>query len=100
MIDNLTWQINDVEPDAKTTVSFQVKVTGSNGTLINKGKILEGENTYETNIVTNPVSDEPPKTGDDSNMIGLLSVMGLSMVGFWAALAFVQQNRKEEYFEQ
>ena len=53
----LTWKFTNVEADAVITVSFQVKVADTGVTIANKGTVLEGSNTYETNEVTNPVDE-------------------------------------------
>ncbi len=58
----LSWTINEVAPDATVTVSFRVKVEDTNVTVINDATVLEGENEYQTNIVTNPVPDVPTTT--------------------------------------
>ncbi len=53
----LRWTLADVQPDETVTVSFRVKVTGSNITVVNEATILEGENEYHTNAVRNPVDE-------------------------------------------
>ncbi len=54
----LSWSINDVAPGATVTVSFQVKVVDTNITVINNATVLEGENEYHTNQVSNPVKED------------------------------------------
>ncbi len=54
----LTWTISGVAPDETVTVRFDVVVTDSEIVVENQAKVLEGENTYNTNIVTNPVEDD------------------------------------------
>ncbi len=58
----LTWAIEDVAPDATVTVSFQVTVIDANVTLINSATVLEGENEYQTNEVSNSVPEETTTT--------------------------------------
>ncbi len=77
----LHWTLNDVEPGATVTVSFRAKVVAANNTVVNSATILEGENEYQTNQVTNtiPASSEIPKTGDNMNL-GLWASLLLSSV--------------------
>ncbi len=52
----LTWVLELAAGESKT-VSFQVKVVDTNITVINQATALEGENSLETNVVTNPVDE-------------------------------------------
>jgi len=52
------WTLEDVAPNAAVTVSFQVKVVDANITVVNGATVLEGENEYRTNEVTNPVKED------------------------------------------
>ena len=54
----LTWKFGEVAPGAVVNVSFRVKITGSNITVTNEAKVLEGENTYTTNVVTTMVPED------------------------------------------
>ncbi len=76
----LTWVLELAAGESKT-VSFQVKVTDTNITVVNQATALEGENKLETNVVTNPVPaiSENPKTGDNTN-VGLLASLMLSSI--------------------
>lgn len=54
----LTWNLEAVAPNNTVTVTFRVKVTGANVELSNKAQVLEGNNVYETNTVTNIVPED------------------------------------------
>jgi len=54
----LTWNLTDIAPDTTVTVTFDVKVTDTGVTAENKATVLEGTNSYETNIVSNPVKED------------------------------------------
>ena len=53
----LTWKIAAVEPDATITVRFDVVVTDGEA-VVNQAQVLEGENTYKTNIISNSVRED------------------------------------------
>ena len=76
----LTWVLELAAGESKT-VSFQVKVTDTNITVINQATALEGAHKLETNLVTNPVPgvSENPKTGDNTH-VGLLASLMLSSI--------------------
>lgn len=52
----VTWDVRNVLPSQTVTVSFQAEVVGVEGTAVNEATVVEGENTYTTNKVSNPVS--------------------------------------------
>ncbi len=54
----ITWTLTEVEPDETVTVSFNVKVTGGGQLVENGADVLEGNNAYNTNVVTNPVEED------------------------------------------
>ena len=55
----VTWLVEDVAPGETVTVSFQVKVTGSQDQLVeNQATLVEGDNTYTTKTVKNPVKED------------------------------------------
>ena len=80
--DTLRWTVNDIQPGDTVTVSFRAKVTGDNATVVNRATVLEGQNEYQTNQVTNAVPEIPdsPKTGDDANLALLIGVMLSSII--------------------
>ena len=53
----LTWNFR-LEAGASKTVTFRVKVTGTNVTVANQASALEGGNTVQSNQVTNPVKED------------------------------------------
>ncbi len=57
----LVWKDLTVAKKSSVTVSFQVTVNGSGVAIVNGASVLVGNNTYETNLVTNFV---PGKTAD------------------------------------
>ena len=60
----LTWNLTDVQPWTTVTVAFMVTVDDNIGavTIPNKAEVKVGNNTYETNVVTNhTVLDEVDK---------------------------------------
>jgi len=56
----LTWEIKDIQPREKVTVSFQVEVTDPGAVIENRAQIFDGSNKV-TNKVTNST---PEKTVD------------------------------------
>ncbi len=54
----LTWNLTEIAADTTVTVSFQVKATVPDVTVINSAVVLEGENTYNTNEVSVPVEND------------------------------------------
>ena len=86
----ITWELTDIAPWASVTVSFQVTVTAAEGgTIENQATVLEGTNTYTTNVVSNPTElDVPPVTGDHSTLwlwMALMVVSGSGLMAFTAA---------------
>ena len=60
----ITWEIAEVEPWSTITVAFKVTVDANVGaeTITNEANVVEGENSYTTNEVTNyTVEDEVEK---------------------------------------
>ncbi|WBB30863.1 GbpC/Spa domain-containing protein [Parvimonas micra] len=64
----ITWTKEKVAADETFEVTFKVKVDENAGgnTVKNKANVLEGNNKFETNETTNPVSTKPVKDVFDS----------------------------------
>ncbi|WBB33901.1 cell surface protein [Parvimonas micra] len=64
----ITWTKEKVAPGETFEVTFKVKVDENAGgnTVKNKANVLEGNNKFETNETTNPVSTKPVKDVFDS----------------------------------
>ena len=64
----ITWTKEKVAADEAFEVTFKVKVDENAGgnTVKNKANVLEGNNKFETNETTNPVSTKPVKDVFDS----------------------------------
>ena len=105
----LTWEFADVEPDAIITVSFSVVVTGADVEVANQAVVLEDDNTYKTNVVANPAEDVPtpppatddenPKTGDTTNITGMILLAGFGLLGVVTVLAVLLLQRKKNSAE-
>lgn len=94
----LTWVLTDIPADGTVTVSFQVEVTSSDVSVTNQAVVLEGQNTIRTNETTTeitPPSDGPDKTGDNTP-VQLMFTLMLSSVACVAVLLLT----KKRLFEQ
>lgn len=59
----VTWQLTNVAAGETVTVSFRAKVANTTAPVANTATVVDDENTYTTNEVTNPVTnDEVIKT--------------------------------------
>ena len=59
----VTWQLTNVAAGETVTVSFRAKVANTTAAVANTATVVDDENTYTTNEVTNPVTnDEVVKT--------------------------------------
>ena len=90
----LTWNLTDIPADGTVTVSFQVKVTGSDVTVTNRAVVLEGNNEFKTNQTTTEIttpSEDPDKTGDDTP-IHLMATLMLSSVACVAVLLLTKKR--------
>jgi len=82
----LTWQLH-LEAGESVTVTFKVKVTGTECNILNQAEALEGENTLHTNVVRNKVpASQTPDTGDDFSMVLWFSLMLTSALGLTVML--------------
>ena len=91
----LTWTFTNVAPDAVITVSFDVEVTGHGVNVENQAQVLEGTNLYKTNTVTTDSIDPIPKTGDTTNVAGLIGMTGFGALGMVVMLAVLLLDRKK-----
>lgn len=90
----LTWSLTDIPADATVTVSFQVKVSDFDVAVTNSAVVLEGENTIQTNQTTTEIptpSEEPDKTGDDTP-VQLMFTLMLSSVACIAVLLLTKKQ--------
>ena len=80
----ITWELKDIAPGETVSVSFSVTVSQDNVQVENQATVLEGENTYTTNTVSNPVPvPEIPNTGDNAPLgvwFALLAVSGCGLI--------------------
>lgn len=85
----VTWNLQLAGGETKT-VSFRVRVNVDDVEVSNQATAKEGNNSYTTNKVTNPVSEllDIPDTGDETNLGLLLCLVLLSMCGLCGLIVF------------
>ena len=94
----LTWSLH-LEAGESKTVTFRVKVTDADATIVNQATALEGESKLDTNAVTNKTPAPPtetPKTGDDSYPVFWMTAMVLSAVSLFVLVIMAEQEKKKE----
>jgi len=94
----ISWTL-EVEAGEEVAVSFEVTVTCETSmTVTNQAVVVEGRNTYTTNVVSNPATkpdpNDPPATGDYTNLL-LMSALMLASCGGLVSTAMVAKKKKE-----
>lgn len=87
----LTWNLT-LNPEENKTVSFCVSVADAEVSVSNQAIVLEGENRWETNLITTPVNPDNPKT-DDNNHLALWFALMVVSGGFVVATAFTRRKK-------
>ncbi|MDQ0360998.1 isopeptide-forming domain-containing fimbrial protein [Breznakia pachnodae] len=68
--DLITWTFDEVKPNEKVEVTFQVKVTGESGEIENAGEIIVNDNPLVvTNKVTNPIAPKQALNEFEDGMV-------------------------------
>lgn len=96
----LCWQITVAAWDS-VTVTFQVEVNDLSATVENTAAAYDGTNTYTSNTTVNttpdPVPDPTiPNTGDNTNLVLLVSAMGISGMGILVLLAVMRADKRKK----
>ncbi len=101
----LEWNIENVPAWSTVTVAFKVTVNANTGavTVKNEATVLEGDNTYTTNEVTNEVSvpkptvdPTSPQTGDTTNLWIWCSLLAISGGGVLTVLLLGKKKKETE----
>ena len=102
----IVWQLQNVAPWETVIVTFKVKVNEQIGeaTIRNRATATEGENTYETNLVSNhteerqpenPGASDNPQTGDDTKLHLWVMLLVTSSLGFGATILLGRKKENE-----
>ncbi|MBR4017566.1 MAG: DUF11 domain-containing protein [Oscillospiraceae bacterium] len=104
----LEWNLEDVPAWSTVTVAFKVTVNANTGvvTVKNEATVLEGDNTYTTNEVTNEISvpkptidPSSPQTGDTTNLWIWCALLAVSGGGILTVLLLGRKKKTTEETE-
>jgi len=99
----VVWELTDIPAWGTVTVTFKVTVNAQIGTatIENKAIATQGNNSCESNVVSNhtvytPTDDDIPKTGISTVLISWMVMQIIGGGGFIATAIYGKKKKAEE----